>query len=126
MSMLDVARGAYVRSPPALRRSLAPLLSLVPTRARFGPTYRRLRAEIARAALDPAYAEAQQLEKLRNLIALAHAKSPFYRCLIDTAFGRDADLTGVTPIRFPANAEFTFLVPLYGYRADDRPVTKVT
>jgi phenylacetate-CoA ligase len=97
MSMLDVARGAYVRSPPALRRSLAPLLSLVPTRARFGPTYRRLRAEIARAAADPAYAEAQQLEKLRNLIALAHAKSPFYRCLIDTAFGRDADLTGVTP-----------------------------
>lgn len=97
MSMLDVARGAYVRSPRALRRSLAPLLSLVPTRARFGPTYRRLRAEIARAAADPAYAEAQQLEKLRNLIALAHAKSPFYRCLIDTAFGRDADLTGVTP-----------------------------
>jgi phenylacetate-CoA ligase len=97
MSMLDVARGAYVRSPPALRRSLAPLLSLVPTRARFGPTYRRQRAEIARAAADPAFAEARQLENLRRLITRAHAHSPFYRRLIDTAFGPHADLSAVTP-----------------------------
>jgi len=97
MSMLDVARGAYVRSPPAVRRSLAPLISLVPTRARFGATYRRQRAEIARAAADPAYAAVRHLEKLRALITLAHANSPFYRELIDAAYGAGADLCDFMP-----------------------------
>ena len=56
MSLMDVARGAYVRSPTLVRRSLAPLVSLIPTRTKFGPIYQGWRERIAAAAADPALA----------------------------------------------------------------------
>ncbi len=96
MSLMDVARGAYVRSPAIVRRSLAPLISLVPTQAKFGSTYRTWRARIERAKTDTAFANAEHLCALRTLFAKAHAGSPFYRDLIDTALGKDFDLSKLT------------------------------
>jgi phenylacetate-CoA ligase len=91
LSIIDTARGAYVRSPYFLRRSLAPLISLVPTRLKFGSGYRQWRQRIARAANDPVYASEQQLIALRALLAKAHAGSGFYRPLIESAFGPNFD-----------------------------------
>ena len=93
MSLMDVARGAYVRSPAIVRRSLAPLVSLVPTQAKFGPTYRTWRGRITRAKTDLAYANEQHLGALRALITKAHEGSPFYRDLIDRSLGRGFDFT---------------------------------
>jgi phenylacetate-CoA ligase len=93
MSLMDVARGAYVRSPTIVRRSLAPLVSLVPTRLKFGRTYRQWRGRIAHANTDAAFASEQHLASLRTLMQKAHAGSPFYRDLIDSALGRGFDLT---------------------------------
>jgi phenylacetate-CoA ligase len=97
MSLMDVARGAYARSPRGVRRTLAPLISLLPTRAKFGANYRAWRERIAHAAHDPAYASAEHLAALRALIAKAHAGSPFYRQLIDTSFGPGYALDTFTP-----------------------------
>ncbi len=89
--LVDTARGAYARSPYFVRRSLAPLVSLLPTRMKFGKSYRDWRQRIAEAAADPAHAGVRQLASLRALLAKAHAGSPFYRELIDTAFGPGFD-----------------------------------
>lgn len=93
MSLMDVARGAYVRSPALLRRSLAPVLSLVPTSAKYGSTYRLWRQRIERAKTDLAFANNEHLAALRALLAKAHAGSPFYRDLIDRALGAGFDLS---------------------------------
>jgi phenylacetate-CoA ligase len=101
MILMDVLRGAYVRSPRFVRSTLGPLVSLVPTGLKFGTTYHEWRGRIARAAADPAYADEQHLAALRALLAKAHAGSSFYRELIDTAFGSgfDAITMGLTDIR---------------------------
>jgi phenylacetate-CoA ligase len=91
MSLMDVARGAYVRSPAALRRSLAPLLSLVPTSLKYGGGYNRWRERIALSAADPEFAHTQHLKALRDLLAKAHGGSPFYRGIIERAFGPGFD-----------------------------------
>lgn len=90
-TLMDTARGAYIRSPHFLRRSLAPLLSLAPGQLKFGPNYRMWRGRIARAAIDPAYANAQQLGSLRTLVEKAYAGSSFYRELIEQTFGPNFD-----------------------------------
>lgn len=92
MKLLDIARGAYVRSPESLRRLLAPLVARVPTTMKFGATYRSWREQITQAAADPAYAGHAHLAALRALLQKAHAGSPFYRGLIDKAFGPGFDL----------------------------------
>jgi phenylacetate-CoA ligase len=97
MTWLDRARGAYVRSPPSVRRSLRPLMGLVPAKLKFGRTYRRWREDIARASADPAFAADQHLASLRALLAKAHAGSPFYRELIDKSLGAQFELSSVTP-----------------------------
>lgn len=89
--LLDTARGAYVRSPPAVQALLKPLVALVPTQAKFGRTYRDWRARIARASSDPAFAAEQQRAALRALLARAHEGSPFYRDRIAQAFGPGFD-----------------------------------
>lgn len=93
MNLLDVARGAYTRSPTAVRRLLAPMLALAPTRMKFGSTYRCWRSRIAKAAADPAYAGELHLAALRALLQKAHSGSPFYRASIDQAFGPGFDLS---------------------------------
>ncbi len=93
MNFLDVARGAYVRSPPAVRRLLAPMLALAPTRVKVGATYRSWRSRIAMAAEDPVYAGQFHLAALRALLQKAHAGSPFYRESIDRALGPGFDLS---------------------------------
>jgi phenylacetate-CoA ligase len=97
MSLMDVARGAYVRSPTLVRRSLAPLVSLVPTRTKFGPVYQSWRERIAAAAADPARADAEHRQALRALLHKARARSPFYRDLLDKALGRGFDLGSFEP-----------------------------
>jgi len=97
MQILDVARGAYIRSPAIVRRSLAPLVSLLPTRMKFGKTYHAGRARIAKAAADPARSNEEHLAALRALMAKAHAASPFYREMIDRAFGPGFDLSQFMP-----------------------------
>ena len=91
IGLMDTARGAYVRSPQILRRSLAPVLSLLPSHLKFGANYRGWRARIARAAIDPGYANAQHLGSLQALMKKAYAGSPFYRQLIDEALGPNFD-----------------------------------
>ena len=95
-SLLDTARGAYVRSPHWVQNLLKPAVSLVPTRLKFGKTYRVWRHRIARAANDPDYAREQQLLALRKLLHKAHEGSPFYREIIDQAFDHRFDPETIT------------------------------
>ena len=97
MSLMDVARGAYVRSPAVVRRSLAPLVALVPTRTKFGPVYQSWRQRIAAAAADPTLADAEHRKALRALLRKAHDNSPFYRDLLDKALGAGFDLDSFEP-----------------------------
>jgi len=97
MSLMDVARGAYVRSPTLVRRSLAPLVALIPTRTKFGPVYHSWRERIAAAAADPALADAEHKKALRTVMRKAHDKSPFYRGLLDKALGTRFDYDHFEP-----------------------------
>lgn len=97
MSLMDVARGAYVRSPAVVRRSLAPLVALIPTRTKFGPVYQSWRQRIAAAAADPALADAEHRTALRALLRKAHDNSPFYRDLLDKALGVGFDFDSFEP-----------------------------
>lgn len=97
MTLMDMARGAYVRSPAAVRRSLAPLVALAPTRLKFGSTYRQWRELIARANADPAFAAELHVTHLRAVMQLAHRGSPFYRDLFDKYLGAGFDLTAFEP-----------------------------
>src|SRR5665213_563418 len=97
MSLFDMARGGYVRSPAMLRRSLAPVVSLIPTRFKFGRTYRSWREQIARATLDPAFAAERHLAGLRATMQRAYARSPFYREFFDRFLGRGFDVPNIAP-----------------------------
>jgi phenylacetate-CoA ligase len=87
MTWLDQARGTYVRSPKFVRQSLRPILGIVPAQLKFGGTYRRFRHDIDRAAADPVFASTMHVSLLRRLLGKAHAGSPFYKRMIDQAFG---------------------------------------
>jgi len=100
MLKLDAARGAYVRSPAIVRRTLAPFLRLLPTRFIYGRTYRHWRATIARAADDNQFAQGFQLQSLRQLMAKAQAGSPFYAELIERTFGSHFDPTAMSLVEF--------------------------
>lgn len=97
MSLMDVARGAYVRSPAVVRRSLAPLVALVPTRTKFGPVYQNWRERIAAAAANPALADTEHRRALRALLRKAHDNSPFYRDMLDRALGAGFDFDTFEP-----------------------------
>ncbi|HEY0034345.1 MAG TPA: hypothetical protein VGB81_13855 [Devosia sp.] len=97
MTWLDRLRGAYVRSPGSVRRVLRPMVGLVPSRLKFGRTYRSWREKIARASYEPHFGNEQHLAALRALVANAHGGSPFYRELIDKAFGPGFDFAQITP-----------------------------
>jgi phenylacetate-CoA ligase len=91
MKLMDILRGAYVRSPRFVRNLLAPAVALVPTGFKFGRTYRTWRHRISRAAADPHFAEMEHLAALRALLTKAHAGSPFYREMIEKIFGPEFD-----------------------------------
>ena len=97
MSLMDVARGAYVRSPTMVRRALAPVVALVPTRTKFGPVYQSWRERIAAAAADNSLADAEHRKALRALLRKAHDGSPFYRDLLDKALGVGFDFDTFEP-----------------------------
>lgn len=100
MSKLDAARGAYVRSPAIVRRSLAPFLRLLPTRFIYGRTYRKWRATVARGASDNAFSADFQLAALRRLMVKAKGGSPFYADLFATTFGPDFDVATMSMADF--------------------------
>lgn len=97
MKPLDTLRGLYLRSPRFVRQMATPFVAFVPTSMKFGRTYADWRARIARAANDPCYAHEQHLTSLRALLAKAHEGSPFYRGLIEEAFGTAFDASTIMP-----------------------------
>jgi len=97
MNPLDTLRGLYVRSPRFVRGVASPLVALVPTGMKFGRTYTEWRMRVARAARDPHYAHERHIASLRALLAKAHAGSPFYRGLIEAAFGAGFDASTFMP-----------------------------
>ncbi|RYH03695.1 MAG: phenylacetate--CoA ligase family protein [Alphaproteobacteria bacterium] len=101
MSLMDVARGAYVRSPTVVRRSLAPLVALIPTRTKFGPVYQSWRERIVAAAADPMLSNAEHKKALRALLRRAHDKSSYYRALLEKALGADFDYDHFEPADLP-------------------------
>ena len=91
MSVFDIARGAYVRSPKKLRDAVAPALSLLPVSFQYGKTYHAWRADIARSRIDPAFTQARRLAALSALLTRAHQGSPFHRERIEAALGTRPD-----------------------------------
>ena len=97
MRPLDVLRGFYVRSPRFVHRAVKPFIALVPTGMKFGGTYAEWRERISRAAGDPRFSHEQHVASLRALLAKAHHGSPFYRGLIEEAFGPAFDASTFLP-----------------------------
>jgi hypothetical protein len=76
---------------------------------------------------DARFARAQSDENTsrnRNVRGLLVDRTSFRMVVLLAAFP-DSIPTLIRWIRFPGGIEFTFLVPLYGYRANDRPDTVV-
>lgn len=94
--LMDIARGAYARSPYFVRATLGHAIAFVPTQLKFGQTYQQWRQIIAKTANDPGLAAASHLDALRHLLAKAHEGSPFHRDLIDRAFDNKFDASRVT------------------------------
>ena len=95
MSVIDIARGAYVRSPKMLRDAVAPALSLLPVSFQYGKTYHAWRADIARSRIDTAFAQTRRLASLRALLTKAYQGSPFHRERIEAALGPLDDFRAV-------------------------------
>lgn len=91
MRLLDIARSAYVKSPPGLRRSVAPLISMIPLSLRYGAVYERWRKDIAHARTDRDFSTLATTAALRALAGIAVHASPFYRARFAAAFGGDFD-----------------------------------
>jgi len=95
LSVLDIARGAYVRSPKGLRDAVSPVLALLPVSLKYGRGYQAWRAAIARSHKDPVFTQERRLAALRALLVKAYAGSPFWRTGIDQAFGPRPDLARI-------------------------------
>ncbi|MGH6737160.1 MAG: hypothetical protein ACRECX_13950 [Methyloceanibacter sp.] len=96
MSVLDIARGAYVRSPKVLRDAVSPALALLPVSLKYGRAYQAWREAIAVSRIDPAFTQERRLGALRSLLTKARAGSPFWRERIEHAFGPRCDLMRAT------------------------------
>jgi phenylacetate-coenzyme A ligase PaaK-like adenylate-forming protein len=95
LSVLDIARGAYVRSPKALRDAVSPVLALLPVSFKYGRGYRAWRTAIARSHRDPAFTQQMRLAALRALLAEAYAGSSFWRARLTQALGPRPDLARI-------------------------------
>lgn len=93
---LNQLRAAYVQSPPSVRRFLAPILSFVPLRYRFGRTYGLYRQYIERSRLDASFTAQWQLARLRDLVRVASEKSPYYRRLFQEIGLRSESMVSFT------------------------------
>ncbi|MGO4717358.1 CoF synthetase [Bradyrhizobium sp. 2TAF24] len=78
MTLLDVARGAYVRLPLSTRAYVGRVLQHVPTSMKFGGTYKHWRQQIARGRTDLAFVEAYRRAELSEVISRAVQRSPYY------------------------------------------------
>lgn len=91
MSVLDIARGAYVRSPKAFRDVVSPALALLPVSLKYGRAYQDWRGAIARSRGDARFTQDRLLRDLRALLSKAQA-SPFWHERISQALGTNPDL----------------------------------
>ena len=87
MSVTDVLRGLYVKCPYRVRAYLSPLLSILPTSFKYGPTYRRYKKDIDRSEADPKFVEEYRLKCLKRVITNCWERNPYYAQLFRTAFG---------------------------------------
>lgn len=92
LSVLDVARTAYVGLSPALRQSLGPLLGLLPVRLRYGKKYVEHRHKIETVRRRPGLAERIQRQMLLHVLRNAYEKSPYYRGSLRQVFGADLQI----------------------------------
>ncbi len=91
MKLLDWGRGAYARAPGWARAPLRPFLALLPSGAKLGGTYRRTRALIERGRNDARFAASYREQRLRELVGACHARSEYYRPVLERAFGSAFD-----------------------------------
>lgn len=82
---IDVLRGMYVSIPVPVRKKVAPLLALIPAEAKYGGTYKKFRSLISASENNPALIREYQNKKLKELVALSVAHSPYYRDLVKKA-----------------------------------------
>jgi len=95
LTVLDIARGAYVRSPKAFRDVVSPALALLPVSLKYGRAYQTWRGAIARSRSNSRFTQKQRLGALRSLLGKAFAGSPFWQERISQALGTRPDLTQV-------------------------------
>lgn len=92
MSFLDIARGAYVRSPKVIRDAVSPALALLPVSLKYGRAYQDWREAIALSRVDPAFTQGRRTAALRALLTKAYAGSAFWRERLEETFGPRPDL----------------------------------
>ncbi|MEZ5875711.1 MAG: hypothetical protein R3D30_13155 [Hyphomicrobiales bacterium] len=92
MSVLDIARGAYVRSPKVIRDAVSPALALLPVSLKYGRAYQDWREAIALSRIDPAFTQGRRIAALRALLTKAYAGSTFWRARLEETFGSRPDL----------------------------------
>lgn len=82
MGIWDRARSAYRGCPEGLRRALAPIAARVPHKLRYGKTFSDWSDDIRRSWQNPAFAVERTERQLRNLLAKAQSRSPYWRDVI--------------------------------------------
>lgn len=90
MTVLDVARGAYVRLPLSTRAHLGRFLQYVPTSIKFGKTYRHWRGVIDRAKTDTDFVRSYRHQALGEVVQLAIRNSPYYARTLKPVVGHIA------------------------------------
>lgn len=78
MTVLDVARGAYVRLPLSTRAQLGRILQFVPTSIKFGSTYRHWRGVIDRSRTDADFVRSYRQQALGEVVQSAIRNAPYY------------------------------------------------
>ncbi|MBR1221738.1 phenylacetate--CoA ligase family protein [Bradyrhizobium sp. U87765 SZCCT0131] len=87
MTLLDVARGAYVRLPLSTRAYVGRVLKHVPTSMKFGGTYRHWREQIAKSREDVAFVESYRRTQLSEVVDRALKNAPYYARTIGPLIG---------------------------------------
>ena len=88
----DVLRTRYLRLPGYVKAAMAPLVSMLPMKLRYGTAYQSLREELRLSSACPDLAKTAQLKALRKLVEVAQRRSPFYLRRFLKAFGGPVDV----------------------------------
>jgi phenylacetate-CoA ligase len=100
MSLATEARRLLEAMPPGLREPLEGTLAFVPRPLLWGATFRARRAAILAAERQPPEAmRAAQDARVRDLVAWAHARVPYYRRVMDERGIRPEHVRGAGDLR---------------------------